>query len=224
MNKEQFLFQLEQLLLDISENERKEAVEYYRSYFEDAGTDDEAKVIEELGSPKKVAASIKEGLQDGKGTVGEPPQVTGSYYDAKGEKSESKKRGKMEERSKWILILIVAVFTFPVWIGVVGGAFGVLAGAIAAVIGILVAVIILSVVGLIGGIPCMIYGIVRMVIGGFGTGLLTFGMGALLFAAGLLCTGLSVMICGQFIPWALRSISNLFHNGLGRRKKVGQNE
>ena len=37
MNRTEFLEQLERLLWDIPESERKEALEYYQDYFEDAG-------------------------------------------------------------------------------------------------------------------------------------------------------------------------------------------
>ena len=60
MNRVQFMEQLKKLLSDISEEERQEALEYYESYFDDAGEDQEAEVIRELGSPGKVAAIIKE--------------------------------------------------------------------------------------------------------------------------------------------------------------------
>ncbi len=39
MNKEQFLDELEKLLQDIDSIERDEALNYYRDYFEDAGSD-----------------------------------------------------------------------------------------------------------------------------------------------------------------------------------------
>ncbi len=63
MNRVQFMEQLKKLLSDISEEERQEALEYYESYFDDAGEDQEAEVIRELGSPGKVAAIIKEDLK-----------------------------------------------------------------------------------------------------------------------------------------------------------------
>ena len=49
MNKEEFLKRLEQLLSDISEEERADALAFYRSYFEDAGIGNEASILEELG-------------------------------------------------------------------------------------------------------------------------------------------------------------------------------
>ena len=73
MNRTEFLEQLERLLWDIPESERKEALEYYQDYFEDAGAENEGKVIQELGSPGKVAAIIRadlenEGIQSGEYT------------------------------------------------------------------------------------------------------------------------------------------------------------
>lgn len=58
MNKDEFLRQLEVLLSEISQEERTEALAFYRSYFEDAGEANEAKILEELESPQKVADSI----------------------------------------------------------------------------------------------------------------------------------------------------------------------
>ena len=53
MNKDEFLRQLEVLLSGISQEERTEALAFYRSYFEDAGEANEAKILEELESPQK---------------------------------------------------------------------------------------------------------------------------------------------------------------------------
>lgn len=64
MDRAQFMQQLERLLVDISEDERQEALDYYESYFDDAGEDQESDVIRELGSPGKVAAIIKADLKE----------------------------------------------------------------------------------------------------------------------------------------------------------------
>ena len=70
MNRAQFMEQLEKLLSDISEEERLEALDYYNSYFDDAGEENEAEVIQELGSPGKVAAIIKADLKENSGDYG----------------------------------------------------------------------------------------------------------------------------------------------------------
>ena len=62
MNKEEFLKRLEQLLSDISEEERTDALAFYRSYFEDAGIGNETSILKELESPEKVAEVIKKDL------------------------------------------------------------------------------------------------------------------------------------------------------------------
>ncbi len=59
MNKEIFLRELRRFLADIPEEEREQALTYYEDYFEDAGPENEQKVIQELGSPIDVAKQIK---------------------------------------------------------------------------------------------------------------------------------------------------------------------
>lgn len=62
-NRDQFIRQLEQLLADIPEEERREAISYYEDYFDDAGEENEEAVLKELKSPERVARSIKADLQ-----------------------------------------------------------------------------------------------------------------------------------------------------------------
>ena len=59
MSRREFIEELERLLADLPEEERKAAVQYYEDYFEDAGAEHEADVIRELGGPEKTAASIR---------------------------------------------------------------------------------------------------------------------------------------------------------------------
>ena len=70
MNREQFIAQLARLLQDLPPAERQEAIRYYQEYFDDAGEENEDAVIQELGSPGKVAASIRANLQYGGSTFG----------------------------------------------------------------------------------------------------------------------------------------------------------
>ena len=63
MSRKEFMEQLARLLGGISESERQEALDYYNSYFDDAGPENEAAVIQEFGSPGKVAAIIKADLK-----------------------------------------------------------------------------------------------------------------------------------------------------------------
>ena len=61
MNKHEFMEKLEYLLSDIPEEDREDALAYYRDYLEEAGEDaDEA--IEEFGSPERIASIIRSDL------------------------------------------------------------------------------------------------------------------------------------------------------------------
>lgn len=70
MNRIEFMDQLKDLLREISVEEREEALQYYEDYFADAGEEHEAEVIRELGSPQKVAATIKADLKCGSTDAG----------------------------------------------------------------------------------------------------------------------------------------------------------
>lgn len=65
MSREVFMGKLENLLADVTVEEREEALQYYADYFADAGPENEAQVLQELGSPERVAAMIKASLKGG---------------------------------------------------------------------------------------------------------------------------------------------------------------
>lgn len=123
MNRAKFMKKLELLLADISESERQEAINFYEDYFDDAGVENEQKVIESLGSPEKVARLIKEGLEDG--SAGQGAFTENGFENFTEEKKEeitgygSSKKSSVFEKWKdmgvsgWILLLIVVVFAWP---------------------------------------------------------------------------------------------------------------
>jgi uncharacterized membrane protein len=62
LNRVEFLNELEELLQDLETEEKMEALAFYDSYFEEAGELNEPVILRELGSPAKVAESIKKDL------------------------------------------------------------------------------------------------------------------------------------------------------------------
>ena len=58
MNRADYMAALRRALSVLPEEERANALRYYEEYFDDAGPENEAKAIEELGEPAKVAARI----------------------------------------------------------------------------------------------------------------------------------------------------------------------
>ena len=115
MNKEQFLKELEDLLQDIDATEREEALNYYRDYFEDAGSEHEQEIIKELESPKKVAQTIKEGLG------------VENHQDIKPDYEEIH---HFNERNMRILRGIIVVLLVLLVLPTVGGIGGLIVGAI----------------------------------------------------------------------------------------------
>lgn len=87
MNRQKFMNELEALLRDIPENDRLDAIAYYHDYFDEAGKENEELVLRELGSPKKVADTIKAGLAVGEDFLSEESTV------------EFSERGCMDRRS-----------------------------------------------------------------------------------------------------------------------------
>ena len=62
MNKESFLKELSFLLSDLEEDEKKETLQYYQDYFDEAGPEREQEILAHIGSPEKAASEIKNGL------------------------------------------------------------------------------------------------------------------------------------------------------------------
>ena len=101
-----------------------------------------------------------------------------------------------DESKAFPLALILAVVTFPLWIGLVAAIGG-------TIIGIAVSIIA-------GGIGFAVAGFSLLItaysVGGFSGGLLLTGVGFLLFALTMLTLILFVVFCGQLIPWLVKCI------------------
>ena len=93
MSRTEYMRELEALLHGISKEEREEALQYYNDYFDDAGNENEEKVIEELGSPAKLADTIRAGVN---GNIGEAESYgeygERGYRDSRFDTSESPAR------------------------------------------------------------------------------------------------------------------------------------
>ena len=82
MNKETYLQELRKALKVLPQTDRDEAIEFYEEYFDDAGIENEAKVIEELGDPKVLGKKILIDVVDRQyapaGEVQEDPMMAAS--------------------------------------------------------------------------------------------------------------------------------------------------
>ncbi len=191
MNRAEYLAALRRALSVLPEEERANALRYYEEYFDDAGPENEAKAIEELGNPAKVAAQI---LADYRELTAVPPVPP------------------IREKRRWrgispLLLIVLVLLAIPI-----GGPL--LVGAAATVFGIFIAVIavIFAVLLVLYGIPiALVCGGVVLSIFSFGlwltptNALVTLGTGLACFAGGILLGLLVIKLSILFIPPVFRA-------------------
>lgn len=227
MSRVQFMEQLKKLLADISEEERQEALAYYENYFDDAGEEQEAKVIRELGSPGKVAAIIKEDLKNSAHDYGEFTEQ--GFQDERTEDNRQMPQSRAERgyhaerkggKASVILVLILLVFISPLIKGTVGGIFGIIVTLIllpflitfgigAAVIGLFVAA-----VGMIGAGIGMCVSLPAF-------GVLAIGLGLILLALALAGVVFVVWVASKALPAVLRKFTDFCGRIVNRGRKEG---
>lgn len=197
MNRMEFMAELERLLADMPEDERQAAVQYYADYFADAGEENEAEVIRELGSPEKVAESIK---ADYYGT-----EFKESDYEHKDYMADrvEKSRPWTSNTLKLILIIAIAIVLWPVSLGIALTVLGI----VAAVVCLFAGLVIAAVAVMIAGGCTVIVGIAAA--SALPAALMTSGIGILLFVLGLIATVGTVKLCIIVYPAMLRGFVNL---------------
>ena len=188
MNRNEFMRRLEILLSDISKEERDEALQYYRDYFEDAGAEHEAEVIRELESPEKVAETIKADLKREFQDVQEPPKTSNG----------------LKILLIVLIVLIGAPIILPVGFGLVVAALGIIIAAFSFFVGL-----VLGAVAIMGaGLVAIVVGIPLLVVA-LPAGLLSVGSGLLIFVVGLIGTAATVKLCMVMNPAMFRILVNI---------------
>lgn len=167
MNRKEFLDELAFLLQDIDDFEKNEAIQYYQNYFDEAGSENEQQVISELGSPEKVAAIIKAGINgnfendieySNRGMANSSFERNQEIVKTKNndQKKENNFKGNLD-RNKLLLIAIIIVaviFGIPVFSGIIG----VIIGIFGAILGIVLGCFGAGVGCLIAAIACFVKG------------------------------------------------------------------
>lgn len=222
MKREEFLKQLEQLLDGISEEEKADALAFYRSYFEDAGEENEESVIAELESPEKVAQSIKKnlGMEKENGSYGMPADQNPEWNknDDMFVKSEEVPK---EKKGGWSAAAIVlVVLTSPFWLTLLLVVASLLLAVVAILFGIAVAVVAVMASLVFAGFLLIGFGCSTLFTGGVAVGLGLTGAGLLVLGLGILAVLLVVWVSGVFLPWAVRGIIGLCKKPF-EKKKVG---
>ena len=135
MNRADYMAALRRALSVLPEEERANALRYYEEYFDDAGPENEAKAIEELGEPAKVAAQI---LADYRELTAVPHTQP------------------IKEKRRWrgispLLLIVLVLLAIPIGLPLVFGAG-------ATVLGVLLAIVV-TVLAVIFAVLLILYGI-----------------------------------------------------------------
>lgn len=234
MNRQEFLRQLAQLLEDIPEAERREALEFYNNYFDDAGPENEAQVIQELGGdPKKAAASLKAEFQSSKtarqnyGEYSEQGfydtriphniQSPRPVPDADNGRTEKQHKGHREffkdSKTKKIVIIILALaVASSIGVELLGGIFGLVFGLLGGIFG-LVFGLLAAVFGLAAGLAGLsiatITGGLAMTAAGLMKCITNPALGLLVTGLGLIITAVGILLLISFLWLAVRILPRL---------------
>lgn len=177
MNRAEFFRQLEQQLQRIPKEEASEALEYYREYFDEAGPENEKKVIEELGSPGKIVTHLKAEVAMKKLQYDEAPTV---------------KKGI--SAIWWVLI---AIFAAPIALPLVIGVLAVVIGLLAAGMGVVVA--------LVAAVLAFFATSILVIVAGFAVIATSVPTGMFAIGVGLAVLGITLLL-GILVVLAARGI------------------
>lgn len=114
-----------------------------------------------------------------------------------------------------VLIVILAVLTSPVWIGLIGGGLGVIVGLLAALFGIFVAFLAIGIVLIIASVALLITGVAMIFTVPLG-GVCMVGSALIVFSIGLVFVWLMVMMAGTAIPAVVKGVVSLCRRLFGR--------
>lgn len=246
MNRLEFLGALERALMDIPEEEREEALNYYNDYLADAGVENEKEAIESLGMPEQIAQSIRADL-NGRGDAGEFTEQ--GFYG--GEKryvpSRSVKEGGKEnsgagmsggslegaisakEKKKYngwkvLAIVLLCVLLAPICLPLAAGIFAAALGLVIAALGLFIGIIVLLAAVFLAGFAVLLAGIL-VGIGGLSRlffnpagALVTTGAGILMTAAGLFLMLVFGWLFVKSTVFVFRGLVNLCRKPFHKRK------
>ncbi len=241
MTREEFMRELEYLLQDIQDDEKEDAIQYYRDYFDEAGPENEESVVREFGSPERVAAIIRSDLQgnleDGgeftesgyqDGRFKDPGYQVAHHYDlpepipqtgsGKHGSGGDQTQPKTNRTLKLVLIVVLVLVAAPVLWGIGESMIAACGALLGLMIMLLLMAGILTLVFIILGVVLVPAGVVYMFTG-FWDGLLFFGSGVTLLGLGILGIALSLLFYGRFLPFLFRivadGINKLLHRWRG---------
>lgn len=204
MNAYEYLQALRAALAVLPDDEIDSAMRYYEDYFLDAGDENAAQVIEQLGPPEQVAEAI---LRDYTGVARRRPE---RFEEEKAQTVDGVplgRDGKPLTRKKginpWMLacIVLLALIFGPVAITVIGA---IIVAVVGLIVGVAACVVAVPAATLIGGGALVLFSFLLWATPA--SALATLGAGLAVGAVGLLLVLLVIKLCILFVPPILRGL------------------
>lgn len=204
MNAYEYLQALRAALAVLPDDEIDSAMRYYEDYFLDAGDENAAQVIEQLGPPEQVAEAI---LRDYTGVARRRPE---RFEEEKAQTVDGVplgRDGKPLTRKKginpWMLACIVplALIFGPIAVAVIGA---IIVAIVGLVIGVAACVVAVPAATLIGGGALVLFSFLLWATPA--SALATLGAGLVVGAVGLLLVLLVIKLCILFVPPIIRGL------------------
>ncbi len=204
MNAYEYLQVLRAALAVLPDDEINSAMRYYEDYFLDAGDENAAQVIEQLGPPEQVAEAI---LRDYTGVARRRPE---RFEEEKAQTVDGVplgRDGKPLTRKKginpWMLacIVLLALIFGPVAITVIGA---IILAAVGLIVGVAACVVAVPAATLIGGGALVLFSFLLWATPA--SALATLGAGLVVGAVGLLLVLLVIKLCILFVPPIIRGL------------------
>lgn len=249
MNKDEFLDRLEYLLQDISEDEKREALDYYRDYLQDAGSENEQKVLESFGSPEQVASMIRVDLMGGmeqageftdrgftderfnrtelpvRAAAGKPPERDTPVYgraDA-GRQAPRQKGGGLNTWLKIFLIIVLLFIVSPLIMVAGAGLFSGVVGIGGVLLALFVTLAVLTFCGFLLSAVFLLIGLAFLVVDPL-LGIAFMGIGFICLGSGFLLFICDYLFYGKLLPWCVMGIVNLAGGRLHRSRHDREKE
>lgn len=182
MNKQQYMSRLAEELAKLPEEEIRAALEFYEEYFAEAGPENEAEVIAELGRPEQAAAQIK------------------ADYAVKQMDAEDGKRSPKKGVTA-VVWVVLAIFAAPIALPLAVGLAAVVLALLVAVAATALSMLVAFAAAGIGGLILAAVGL-----GGF---TVSFSASLLLIGLGLILAGVSAALCWGVILAARAAVRGI---------------
>ena len=204
MNAYEYLQALRAALAVLPDDEIDSAMRYYEDYFLDAGDENAAQVIEQLGPPEQVAEAI---LRDYTGVARRRPE---RFEEEKAQTVDGVplgRDGKPLTRKKginpWMLACIVplALIFGPIAVAVIGA---IILAVVGLIVGVAACVVAVPAATLIGGGALVLFSFLLWATPA--SALATLGAGLVVGAIGLLLVLLVIKLCILLVPPIIRGL------------------